>query len=73
MAMSAPTATFVATLTMLTMTLAKVQDYVDGPPRPCRNRGGRWSQCRRASMGAVDPLANKGSEHTSVARLSFAD
>ena len=36
------------------------------PPRPCRNRGGRWSQCSRASMGAVDPLATKGVEHTSA-------
>ena len=49
MAMSAPTATFVATLTMLTMTLVKVQGYVDGRLglAATAEAGGRNAQGRR--------------------------
>ena len=48
-AMSAPTATFVVTLTMLTMTLAKVQDYVDGRRglAATAEAGGRNAEGRR--------------------------
>ena len=48
-AMSAPTATFVVTLTMLTMTLVKVQGYVDGRLglAATAEAGGRNAQGRR--------------------------
>ena len=66
-AMSAPTATFVVTLTMLTMTLAKLQDRANG------RRG--LAQPRRqvvAMLEGVDgrrgPVGTKGVVYTPVAR-----
>ena len=69
--MSAPTATFVVTLTMLTMTLAKLQDRANG-------RQG-LAQPRRqvvAMLEGVDgrrgPVGTKGVVYTPVARQWFA-